>query len=540
MADSFFVAGFAADRASTAVVSPFSESPGAGAHAIALVELVRVEALEAGVNVGRAGSAFVISATDADTVDFHFTVGAGVSTLAIQKTELRLAFLAVFFVGAHQAGIGTGLALVGMGEGSHGAGGQTGVLVEQSAVLASGASIRVLRLALRTGILSTFNAVGVEAGGTRRAVSHTFSVIEEESLCAVEAAAVVRALVTSIGATLALIGVGGLVVPSRAGFLTLAFLLEEVGRGVTGIAPVLRRAVLAVHIRAGDAGSTAIVESCSAVLNAGSFLDLQTVFTLNAAGVIAGLATLGALVTLVVVSVEAYRAVVHALTPVEHSRLLAFLAGAEVLLAVEARTLGASLASVILLGEVVRAVFNTGAVVDDVGELADLAVVLIMALKAVLCARFADSAVSEASFRAGSDTLVVVEHQIPAAKLASAGVSLLASIATSDSAVEAGVFDSDSGGVAGHTVLGVLVEEVSGNTLLAVSFVVAVFAVGGALSAGTFLGLVEGFRAGLDTLEVVDDPVGITLSTSVKVSGLANVAVFISALVASSFSQGES
>lgn len=94
--------------------------------------------------------------------------------------------------------------------------------------------------------------------------------------------------------------------------------------------------------------------------------------------------------------------------------------------------------------------------------------------------------------------------------------------------------------MAGHTVLGVFVEEVSGNTLLAVSFVVAVFAVGGALSAGTFLGLVEGFRAGLDTLEVVDNPVGETFITSVKVSGLANVAVFISALVASSFSQGES
>jgi hypothetical protein len=94
--------------------------------------------------------------------------------------------------------------------------------------------------------------------------------------------------------------------------------------------------------------------------------------------------------------------------------------------------------------------------------------------------------------------------------------------------------------VAGHTVLGVLIEEVSGNTLLAVSFVVAVFAVGGALSAGAFLSLVEGFRAGFDTFIIMDDPVGVTFLASIQVSGLANIAVFITALVASSFSQGKS
>ena len=94
--------------------------------------------------------------------------------------------------------------------------------------------------------------------------------------------------------------------------------------------------------------------------------------------------------------------------------------------------------------------------------------------------------------------------------------------------------------MAGHTVPGVLVEEVSGYTLLAVSFVVAVFAVGGAFSAGAFLSLVEGFRARLDTFIIMDDPVGVTFLASIQVSGLANIAVFITALVASSFSQGKS
>ncbi len=94
--------------------------------------------------------------------------------------------------------------------------------------------------------------------------------------------------------------------------------------------------------------------------------------------------------------------------------------------------------------------------------------------------------------------------------------------------------------MAGHTVLGVLVEVVSGNTLLAVSFVIAVFAIGGAFSAGAFLSLVEGFRAGFDTFTIMNDPVNIAFSTSVQISSLANIAVFITALVAGSFSQSGS
>jgi len=173
---------------------------------------------------------------------------------------------------------------------------------------------------------------------------------------------------------------------------------------------VLRRAGIAVHIRAGDTGSSTVVESCSAVFNTGSLLDLQSLVTLNAASAIAGLATLSALVTLVVVSVEADRAVMNALTIVKYSRALAFLAGAEVLLAIEARTLRASLASIVFHGEVVRALFNTQAVVQEMGELTNLAAVLIMAFKAVLTARAADAAVSEGTFGAGGETLVVVQH----------------------------------------------------------------------------------------------------------------------------------
>jgi hypothetical protein len=60
VADSFFVAGVAADRATTAVVADFSESLRAGAHAIVLIKLVRVQASEAGADVSRAGGAFVI------------------------------------------------------------------------------------------------------------------------------------------------------------------------------------------------------------------------------------------------------------------------------------------------------------------------------------------------------------------------------------------------------------------------------------------------------------------------------------------------
>ncbi len=122
------------------------------------------------------------------------------------------------------------------------------------------------------------------------------------------------------------------------------------------------------------------------------------------------MATLSALVTLVVVSVEADRAVMNALAIVKHSRALTFLACAEVLLAIEARTLRASLTSVVFHSEVVRALFNAQSIVDEMRELTNLAAVLIMALEAVLTARAADAAVSEGTFGAGGETLVVVQH----------------------------------------------------------------------------------------------------------------------------------
>lgn len=97
-----------------------------------------------------------------------------------------------------------------------------------------------------------------------------------------------------------------------------------------------------------------------------------------------------------------------------------------------------------------------------------------------------------------------------------------------------------SGLNASSTLVGSFGEEESGDTLLAVSFVVAVFTADCAFSAGSILSFVEAFRAFVDTGILELSEVLVTFKALSKLVHIARFAVFISAFQAGVVSENKS
>lgn len=364
--------------------------------------------------------------------------------------------------------------------------------------------------------------------------------MHEETLGTAEALTGGGALVTAEVASSALVGLASGVEAVGAGSLAASVLLEKEGGVVAGLASVLGRAGHAVSITAGNAGLSGVEESSSASLDALVVFNLEVTKALKASVLIAFLATFRALDAGVLTSVVRGRALSNASVIVEDEGTVALFARSLVLFTFFAVALGALDAFAVLSSEVVGAGVDAEAGEVDGGGFASNTGVLVGALEAGFGAGFAGSTLSEELLGAVGNAGTAVEDVLRRAGLALVGLAVDALEAAGGLAGVAGFSDDKSGSVAGDTVGGSLVEEEAGEASLAVSFVIAVSAVGGAVSASVLVALVEADGAFLKAEAVVEDGLGRASEALGEVGGVANFAVAVSALVAVVVSKGES